>query len=474
MVFNTFQFIWTLPIVFILYYCLMHFFKKSSKQLQVENAFLLLTSYILYIQWRPVSVLFLLYITAITYVFAIILNRRREKWILWTGIILTLIPLLFIKYSGFINEAIRDGLSLIGITINISTTSFILPLGLSFFTFQALGYLADSYNKKIEVEKDWWHYMLFVAFFPQIASGPINRASELLPQIKTKRMFIPSQTVQGLKWILWGMFLKVVMADRIGLYVDTIFNNYQNQSGLSCIVGSLLYSFQIYGDFAGYSFMALGVGELFGFEMINNFKRPYLSASVTEFWHRWHISLSTWLRDYIYIPLGGSRCSKSKNYRNIFVTFLVSGIWHGANWTFVFWGALHGIFQVLEKAFKLQKVEGKGIYRLCRILITFVIIDFTWIFFKMPTISDSFAFLERIATNHSSKLATITPSMMIFIGMSVSIVIIKDLMDEYLKPTCTFLHHKIALVRWTTYIILLLMILSCGVFDASQFIYVSF
>ena len=183
MVFNTFQFVWTLPIVFILYYCLVYFFKKSSSQLQIGNAFLLIASYILYIQWRPVSVLFLLYVTAITYVFAIILNRRREKWILWTGIILTLIPLLFIKYSGFINEAIRDTLSLIGVTLNTSTTSFILPLGLSFVTFQALGYLADSYNQKVEVEKNWWHYMLFVGFFPQIASGPINRANQLLPQI---------------------------------------------------------------------------------------------------------------------------------------------------------------------------------------------------------------------------------------------------------------------------------------------------
>lgn len=474
MVFNTFQFVWTLPIVFILYYCLMYFFKKSSSQLQIGNAFLLITSYILYIQWRPVSVLFLLYVTAITYIIAIILNRRREKWILWTGIILTIIPLLFIKYSGFINEAIRDTLSLIGVTLNTSTTSFILPLGLSFFTFQALGYLADSYNQKVEVEKNWWHYMLFVGFFPQIASGPINRANQLLPQIKNKRIFNSEQAIQGLKWILWGMFMKVVMADRIGLYVDTIFNNYQHQSGLSCILGTLLFSFQIYGDFAGYSFMALGVGELFGFEMINNFRRPYLAASVTEFWHRWHISLSFWLRDYIYIPLGGSRCSKIKNYRNIFITFLVSGIWHGANWTFIFWGALHGILQVIEKALKLQKVDSNGGYRIFRILFTFFLINVTWIFFKLPTISDSFKFISRIITNHDHALATITPAMTVFIALSILVVIVKDLMDEYLDISSSFLHNRYTMVRWGTYITLLVMILLCGVFDASQFIYVSF
>lgn len=474
MVFNTFQFVWLLPIVFFLYYCLMYFFKESPRQLQIGNAFLLLTSYLLYIQWRPVSVLFLLYVTAITYLFAIILNKRREKKLFWFGIFLTLLPLAFIKYANFINDTFRDGMALIGVNINVSTTSFIMPLGISFFTFQALGYLADTYNKKIEAEKNWWHYMLFIGFFPQIASGPINRASHILPQIKNKRIFNSAQAIQGLRWILWGMFMKVVMADRIGLYVDTIFNNYQHQSGLSCIIGTVLFTFQIYGDFAGYSFIALGVGELFGFEMINNFNRPYLAASVTEFWHRWHISLSLWLRDYVYIPLGGSRCSKIKNYWNLFITFIVSGIWHGANWTFIFWGALHGIFQIIEKALGLQKVTEGGCYRMIRIFLTFIIINITWIFFKMPTITDSFSFLLRIATNHDNTISQITPAMTVFIMMSIGIVIVKDLLDEYLKKRHSFLHNHYGVIRWASYIILLLMILSCGVFDASQFIYVSF
>lgn len=474
MVFNTFEFIWIFPIIFTLYYCILSLSNLPSRLPRLGNAFLLISSYLLYIHWRPASVIYLLYVTAISYLFGILISKHRRKDLLWIGIILTLFPLAFLKYSTFVNETIKDCLAFVGINISCSSISFIMPLGISFFTLQAIGYLSDTYQNKIKAEKNWWDYMLFIGFFPQIASGPINRAPDLLPQIKAERKFIPSQAIQGLKWLLWGMFLKVVMADRLGLYVDSIFNNYQNQSGFSCFVGSLLYTFQIYGDFAGYSFMALGVGELFGFEMINNFKRPYLSVSVTEFWHRWHISLSTWLRDYIYIPLGGSRCSKIKNYRNIFITFLVSGIWHGANWTFIFWGALHGIFQVLEKAFKLQKVEGNGIYRFFRIFLTFIIINFTWIIFRMPSISDSLSFIERIVTNHSFKLANITPSMMVFIGMSVTIVVMKDLMDEYLKPSSTLLHHRNALVRWATYIVLLLMILSCGVFDASQFIYVSF
>lgn len=191
--------------------------------------------------------------------------------------------------------------------------------------------------------------MLFVSFFPQIMSGPISKAKDLLPQIKTCRKFDATMATQGLKWFVWGLFLKVMMADRLGMYVDKVLDNYIFNSGTSCLLAVVYYSFQIYGDFAGYSFMAMGVGKLMGFNLINNFQRPYLSTSITDFWRRWHISLSTWLKDYVYIPLGGSRCSKGRNYWNIFVTFLVSGIWHGANWTFIFWGILHGMFQVIEK-----------------------------------------------------------------------------------------------------------------------------
>ena len=316
--------------------------------------------------------------------------------------------------------------------------------------------------------------MLFVSFFPQIASGPINKAKDLLPQIKREREFREEQFVQGLKWILWGMFLKVVMADRIGIYVDSIYNNYQYMSGVSCLVSSVLYSFQIYGDFAGYSFMALGVGELFGFELINNFKRPYLASSVTEFWHRWHISLSVWLRDYIYIPLGGSRCSKLRNYWNIFVTFLVSGIWHGANITYIFWGILHGLFQIAEKLLGIHKSESRGVIRFLRVIVTFILVTFAWVFFRMPTLTDGFSFIDRIFTNGDNTMATITPATTLLIIMALCIVGVKDLMDEYMNKQYSFLHHKWSLVRWSAYVGLLFLILSCGVFDAGQFIYVSF
>jgi D-alanyl-lipoteichoic acid acyltransferase DltB (MBOAT superfamily) len=383
-------------------------------------------------------------------------------------------PLVAFKYLDFLNSIIVDALSCIHVSWPISGLNWALPLGLSFFTLQAIGYLVDVYLHRIEVEKNWWDYMLFISFFPQIASGPISKAKDLLPQIKDERAFKYNQAVQGLKWILWGMFMKVVMADRIGIYADTIFNNYEHLSGLSCFIGSLLYTLQIYGDFAGYSFMAVGVGELFGFELINNFQRPYFSQSITEFWHRWHISLSTWLKDYIYIPLGGSRCSKVRNYWNIFVTFLVSGLWHGANWTFIVWGGLHGIFQIIEKMLKLQKPSSAGITKAVRISVTFLLVNFAWVFFRMPSLDKATDMIVKMFTNHDTTIAGITPAMVLLIVMSVSIVLVKDILDEFCKKEQTLFHHQNIFVRWSVYIILTCLILTCGVFDASQFIYVNF
>ena len=472
MLFNSFEFLWLFPIIFCVYYLMA--WKKFG------NCVLLLISYGLYIKWEPVYALILLWVTAITYVTARLFNSRTfvneasRKLLFIVGILLTVAPLCLFKYYHFVTLTISELLSEFSFTIGLPGLNWALPLGLSFFTIQAIGYLADVYLKRIEVECNWWDYMLFVAFFPQIASGPISKAKDLLPQIKAERPFNYNQAVQGLRWILWGMFIKVVMADRVGIYVDTIFNNYEYLSGLSCLIGSFLYTLQIYGDFAGYSFMAVGVAELLGFELINNFHRPYFAQSITEFWHRWHISLSIWLRDYIYIPLGGSRCSKIRSYWNIFVTFLVSGIWHGANWTFIVWGVMHGIFQIIEKMLKLQKPTSRGMTKAIRIIVTFLLVNFAWIFFRMPSLNDAIGMIMRIFTNKEITIAEITPAMALFIMVSISIVFVKDALDEFCKREYTLFHHQYAFVRWTTYIILTIMILTCGVFDASQFIYVNF
>lgn len=480
MIFNSFQFIWLFPLIFSVYYIVNCVVGKESKNSRFANLLLIAISYGLYMQWNPKYALVLLGVTAISYFSARIIDEHnafgKKKYLIWTGAFLALLPLLVFKYTNFILGGISH---LFGRGDSIEL-NLIAPIGISFFTFQAVGYLLDVYYKRTTVERDWWNFMLFVCFFPQILSGPISRANELLPQIKAKRIFVYSQAVEGLKWLLWGMFMKTVFADRIGIYVNTIFDNYQHLSGLSCIIGAILYSFQIYGDFAGYSFMAVGVGKLMGFDLINNFNRPYLASSITEFWKRWHISLTRWLTYNVYVPLGGNRCSKVRQYLNILITFLVSGIWHGANWTFVVWGGAHGVLQIVEKNLGLDSNGQHASTRLWRLLIpirivvTFLLVSFVWIFFRMPSLGDACGYIHQIFTGGFSSIATITHSALIFIVIAMSIVVAKDLMDEYLPLRYTIFNNQYAVVRWTGYIAILTLIMLCGVFDAGSFIYVNF
>ncbi len=443
---------------------------------KVANASLIIVSYGLYMQWKPAYALILLGVTAITYGSALILEgggRNKRRWLIVACATLALLPLLVFKYYNFINESISGLLATCGLAVSLPGLNWVIPLGISFFSFIAVGYLFDVYYGRIPAEKNWWDYMLFVSFFPQILAGPISKAKDLLPQIKANRSFQYDQAVAGLKFLLWGMFLKVVMADRLGLYVDKVFDNWEYNSGISCLVASFAYSFQIYGDFAGYSLMAVGVGRLMGFELVNNFNRPYFSVSITDFWHRWHISLSTWLKDYVYIPLGGSRCSKARNYVNIIVTFLVSGVWHGANWTFIVWGLLHGVFQVVEKALGLQRCESRRfLVRLPRILLTFVVINFLWTIFRMPTIADGVGVIRRMFTQGGSLF--MENDMAFFGVMSVGIVVISEFLQEFFPSKFALMNSRRLVVRWLTYVVVACLILLTGVLDSSQFIYVSF
>lgn len=481
MIFNSFQFIWLFPLIFIGYYLLSYLLsgKFPERQRKISNALLLIVSYGLYAQTNMAYTLILLGVTLITYLFALLIERsdanKRKKHLIACGASLALLPLLVFKYYNFIINTTQSFLeSIHSAPLHFPGLNWAIPLGISFFTFQAVGYLMDVYYQRIKAEHNWWDYMLFVSFFPQIMSGPISKAKDLLPQIKTCRKFDATMATQGLKWFVWGLFLKVMMADRLGMYVDKVLDNYMFNSGTSCLLAVVYYSFQIYGDFAGYSFMAMGVGKLMGFNLINNFQRPYLSTSITDFWRRWHISLSTWLKDYVYIPLGGSRCSKGRNYWNIFVTFLVSGIWHGANWTFIFWGILHGLFQVIEKMLGWQKcTTSSKLIRFSRILLTFVLVSIAWIFFRQPTIGDAFGVIERILTEHG---ALFKPSNkdIVFSLLSIGIVVCADLMREFQTKKFYRLVQAPIIVRWCMYYALLLLILLSGVFDSSQFIYVSF
>ena len=480
MIFNSFQFVWLYPIIFIGYYLLSCLLGKNlpERQRKTSNALLLIVSYGLYAQTNAAYTLILLGVTFVTYFFALLIERnendRPKKLLIACGSLLALLPLLVFKYYNFIITSSNELLESIHCTTVLPGLNWAVPIGISFFTFQAVGYLMDVYYQRIKAERNWWDYMLFVSFFPQIMSGPISKAKDLLPQIKSYRHFDETMAAQGLKWFIWGLFLKVMMADRLGMYVDKVLDNYMLNSGTSCLLATIYYSFQIYGDFAGYSFMALGVGKLMGFNLINNFQRPYLSTSITDFWRRWHISLSTWLKDYVYIPLGGSRCSKTRNYWNIFMTFLVSGIWHGANWTFVFWGILHGVFQIIEKMFGWQKVSTTNLpVRIGRIFLTFAFVTIAWIFFRQPTIGDAFGVIERIVTDHG---ALFKPSNkdVVFSLLSIGIVACVDLTREFMPKQFYQFTQAPTAIRWCVYWALLLLVLLSGVFDSSQFIYVSF
>lgn len=471
MIYNSFNFIVFFPLIFLLYYLI------PSKYNKARNLFLLVLSYFLYIQWKPIYALILLGVTITTYYTArIIENNNHPKRILVIGVLITLLPLVFFKYYNFINQTISDTLAILGLQFHLDGLNWAIPIGISFYTFQALSYLWDVYYKKQKAENDFLIYALFISFFPSILSGPINKASLIIPQLKNLRPYFDyTKAVGGLKMLLWGMFMKVVVADRVALYVDTVLPNYMNYTGTTCFVASLLYTIQIYADFAGYSLMAIGVGKVLGFELTENFRRPYFAISVTDFWHRWHISLSTWLKDYVYIPMGGSRCSKLRNYWNIFVTFLVSGIWHGANWSFIVWGCMHGICQIIEKLLGQQKCNYGWFGKAVKIVITFLIVNFAWIFFRMPTLSDALGVISRIFDPTLPKsvfMNSFTTSAFILFGLTM--LFIKDLFDEFLPSHLQLFDNKKKPVRWCCYLLIMTSILLTGVFSSDQFIYANF
>lgn len=471
MIFNSFNFLIIFPLLFLLYYLI------PAERVKLRNGYLLLVSYLLYANWKPVYALILLGVTALTFLLAKQFEESRcRKIIVVGGAFLTLLPLLIFKYYNFINDSVFELLTVVGLRFQLSGLNWAIPMGISFFTFQALGYLFDVYYKRIEAEKDFLTYALFISFFPSIVAGPINKASLILPQLKALRPYFDyAKAVGGLKMLLWGMFMKVVVADRVALYVDTVFPNYMNYTGITCFVASILYTIQIYADFAGYSLMAIGVGKTLGFELTENFRRPYFAVSVTDFWRRWHISLSTWLKDYVYIPMGGSRCSKVRNYWNIFVTFLVSGIWHGANWTFIVWGIWHGVFQIIEKAIGQQKCEYGWFGKTIKILITFLLVNFAWIFFRMPTLSDAVNMVARIFdTSLPMSLYISGFTDLAFIVFGVSMLFVKDLTDEYYPTRFKLFNNRYAAIRWSAYLFVMVAILLTGVFGADQFIYANF
>lgn len=425
--------------------------------------------------WDPAYALLLLTSTVITYLAALGIGyfkeKRKKKICLVSSLVLNLAILFLFKYFNFLAMNIETALQASGLAVNMPKFALLLPVGISFYTFQALGYSIDVYRGTVKIERDFPTYALFVSFFPQLVAGPIERSQNLLPQFKQQHRFDYDAVMSGVQLMVWGYFMKLVLADRCGIYVDTIFNNVDKHNGGSYLVASLLFPFQIYGDFAGYSLIAIGVARVLGFRLMENFHRPYFACTIGEFWHRWHISLSTWFKDYVYIPLGGNRVGKLRNYFNLLITFVVSGIWHGANWTFLCWGTIHGILLCIEKAFGISKQKYTGAKKIFHWATTFVLVCFAWILFRANNLSDAVSVVTGIFTN----LGTPKPEYANFIaiGLAMTVLLTKEFADEF-NWKIRVADSKSWLVRLIYLIIMIAYIILFGVLGGDQFIYFQF
>ncbi|WP_040278185.1 MBOAT family O-acyltransferase [Psychroserpens damuponensis] len=403
MLFNSLDFAIFLPIVFVIYWFVF------NKNLRLQNLFIVFASYVFYGWWDWRFLFLILFSSLVDYVVGIALAKQevqvKRKVLLWISIVVNLGFLGFFKYYNFFLDSFTTAFSFFGTDIQARSLSIILPVGISFYTFQTLSYTIDVYKRQLKPTKDFISFAAFVSFFPQLVAGPIERASNLLPQFYNKRNFNSKLAIDGFRQIIWGLFKKIVIADNCAQFTNDIFNNYTDYSSSTLFLGAFYFAFQIYGDFSGYSDIAIGTSKLFGFNLKQNFATPYFSRDIAEFWRRWHISLSTWFRDYVYIPLGGSRGSKGNQIRNVFVIFIVSGFWHGANWTFVVWGALNAIYflplllrnknrshtNVVAENRKLPSVK-----EVFQMITTFGLIIFAWVFFRSENVEKAWLYLKRI------------------------------------------------------------------------------
>ncbi|WP_159022152.1 MBOAT family protein [Formosa sp. L2A11] len=489
MLFNSIDFAIFFPIVFILYWIF-------SEQLKLRNILLLIVSYTFY-GWWDWRFLFLIAISSIVdfYVgkeLGDTIDNAKRKRLLYLSLLVNLGFLVYFKYTNFFIDTFVDSFKLFGKTLEVSTLNIILPVGISFYTFQTLSYTIDVYKKQLKPSKDPIAFFAFVSFFPQLVAGPIERASHLLPQFYKTYKFDYNQVKSGLLLMAFGLFKKMVIADRAALYVNEVYNNPGNYEGVETIIATVLFAFQIYCDFSGYSDIAIGASRTMGFDLMKNFDSPYLSKSITEFWRRWHISLSTWFRDYVYIPLGGNRNGKFKTYFNLFIVFVISGLWHGAAITFLVWGAIHGFIIVLEKAtykrkkaiFKLLKINTNSFSnKLLFILVTFSIVCVAWVFFRANSFLDSKLIISSFFNNN---LYELLGDQLYLIGLKeneFSIMILSIILMILIERS----HKKQSFVkvlseqslpfRWSVYVGIVVFITIFGVYGdsmASSFIYFQF
>jgi alginate O-acetyltransferase complex protein AlgI len=477
MLFNSIDFLFFLPLVFIVYWFVL------SKSFKAQNIFLLIASYVFYGWWDWRFLLLIVGSSVIDFFVGLSISQslsdKRRKSLLLTSLVGNLGSLMFFKYFNFFADNLQSLLGSIGLEASPFTLEIILPVGISFYTFQTLSYTIDVYRKKLEPTKDVIAFFTYVSFFPQLVAGPIERAVNLLPQFSKKRKFEYSSAVDGMQQILWGFFKKMVIADNLAPIVNEIFNNYQEYSSLTLVMGAVLFAFQIYGDFSGYSDIAIGTARLLGFNLMQNFNFPYFSRNIAEFWRRWHISLSTWFRDYLYIPLGGSKGSNSKRIRNVFIIFLVSGFWHGANWTFVIWGGLNALYFLplflLGKNRTVLNIENRRtlVYQvkmLGGIVFTFLLTSLAWVFFRSDTVAQAFEYLAGIFNMQGGfSLDVKMRKELFFLLLFVAVEWVQRNKTHGLQLTT-----KYTPIRWMIYMVCLAVVLFFGSVEKTAFIYFAF
>ncbi len=474
MLFNSIEFAVFLPVVFTAYWILP---KKY------QWVVLLISSYWFYMSWKIEYVMLILATTAVSFFAAIMMQNKQgqvKKLILFAAAAISIGILFFFKYFDFFNRSICDIIGLFTVRPDPFVLKLILPVGISFYTFQTISYVIDVYRGTSKAELHFGKYAAFISFFPQLVAGPIERTNNLMPQINKKHSFDYAKAIYGLKLMAWGYFKKLALADVMGVYTRAIFNNPQYYRGFSLVLAAVMFTIQIYCDFSGYSDIAIGTAKLFGIDLMCNFKSPYFSQSIREFWGRWHISLSTWFRDYVYIPLGGSRCSKLRHSVNLMVTFLVSGLWHGANTTYILWGGIHGLGQVIENYLLPKKSASKGLLRWFRVTLVFGFCTLALVFFASKSVHDAVYIISHLFDGISDFSGYIEKGFSIFDNYDAGLILSLILLFAYdyysLKgDVISAISSRGKVIRWTVYVVFLLWIYFNVVPDNnSVFIYFQF
>lgn len=478
MLFNSFQYFIFIIIVF----CL--FWKLDHKPVKYQNSLLLVASYYFYACWDWRFTFLLAALSTIGYLtgFGIYFSKsnNKKRIVLYVSIVINVGVLCLFKYYNFFIATFADFISSFGINANMPTLNILLPVGISFYTFHTLSYILDIYSGKIEPTTSWIDYFLFICFFPLLVAGPIERATHLLPQIKEPRSFDYGKVVDGMKQILWGLFKKAAIADRCSRYVDEIFMTSSHYSGSTFAIGALLYSVQVYCDFSGYTDIAIGTARTLGFDLLRNFANPYFSRDIAEFWRRWHISLTSWFRDYLYIPMGGNRGGLSKRIRNVMVVFIVSGFWHGANWTFILWGALHAAYfiplLILKSNRRHLDVVAAGRYlptlrELLEMAVTFCLVAMAWIVFRCENLTHVLAFYSGLFSWSLFTMPQIFPASLIL--LTVAFFAVEWLGREQLYAIARTGITWPRFLRWTFYYCIILVVLN-NPSNSKEFIYFRF